>query len=72
MWLCKIYLAKDTKKHERTSNLDILLIVGKLNSLHNMNKKINALGLILFEISVLCKMFDIMQLWGIFHCTYLV
>ena len=46
----------------KTQSLDILLIVGKLNSLHSMNKKINALGQILFEISVLCKMFDIMQL----------
>ena len=62
IWKKCIYIYDMGVLGSKTQSLDILLIVGKLNSLHNMNKKINALGLILFEISVLCKMFDIMQL----------
>ena len=38
MWLFKIYGSKGYRKPEQTSNLDILLIVGKLNSLHRINE----------------------------------
>ena len=62
IWNICIYIYDMGVLGSKTQSLDILLIVGKLNSLHSMNKKINALGQILFEISVLCKMFDITQL----------